>query len=89
VAASKDFIVGRSYSSVSGPDKNLADVESSRGMLRKNVSYSKSLNREMSQSESSRYPKNILDALHGIQYIKAKMKEDSHERTVSQLNVVG
>lgn len=85
VPVSKEYIVGRSYCSVTEIENSRKNLECSGGggSMKKNVSYSRSLNKEMAESESSRYPKNILDALHGIQYIKAKMKEDSNERTVS------
>ena len=79
-AAHKDRIFGRNKRMLSRIEKHGLDNFKSRRInkLPKDV-----LGREVAENEVRDYPKSILDALHGIQYIKAKMKEDRSEQIVS------
>ena len=38
-------------------------------------------------NETINYPKNIVNALQGIQYIKMKLKQDSSERKVNSKHI--
>ena len=58
------------------------DCERSMAKLKKSVSF-RSLNNDDGSQERNKYPKNIVEALHGIQYINSQMKKESEERRVS------
>ena len=75
---------------VNKTDENDEEDPSSPKNLRKSVSF-KSLNHESNTDEQpkSQYPKNILDALNGIEYINTQMKIESEEARVICLFFVG
>lgn len=83
-AAHKDRIFGRGKKMLSRIEKYGVEhlkaglkIKKAKPLLAKHV-----LGHEVTVSEVRQYPKSILDALHGIQYIKAKMKEDRNEQVV-------
>ena len=61
--------------------KNEENDEESTQNLRKTTS-SRSLNQDSTEVSKSHYPKNIVDALNGIEYINSQMKIESDEARV-------
>ena len=82
IPLNKDILIEKSRRLTKINNQNINDSNCDKFIKIEKLSLSRSLNKKSSVNESSQYPKNILDALHGIQYIKAKMKQDSNERMV-------
>jgi len=58
--------------------KDEENEEESTKNLRKSASF-RSLNQDSTEASNSHYPKSIVDALNGIEYINTQMKIESDE----------